>query len=45
MCKTKKKQEIINKRAKDFLECLGNGKTWYEIEAEEELEKNYDNDD
>jgi len=27
-----------NERAKEFLKCLGNGKTIYQIESEEDLE-------
>lgn len=29
-------EEEKNRRAKEFIECLGNGKTIYQIEAEEE---------
>ena len=32
-----------NERAKEFLSCLGNGKTIYEIESEEELEDESNN--
>ena len=27
-----------NERVKEFIECLGNGKTIYQIESEEDLE-------
>ncbi len=31
------KNKKQNQRCKEFLSCLGNGKTIYQIEAEEEL--------
>jgi len=33
-----KRKMTNNERAKEFLKCLGNGKTIYQIESEEENE-------
>lgn len=31
----------MDQRAKEFLECLGNGKTEYELDCEDELMEDY----
>ena len=36
MKKGNKEEQEKEERAKEFLKCLGNGKTIYQIEAEEE---------